>query len=144
MREEQATTDSSFLGTGWAFPPAFDNANHLVQMTHGVSNINQSIDVLLKTAQGSRSMLPDYGCNLSSFLFQRLDATLEGQIVQMVKQTLLNSEPRIVVEAVAVSQAAEVGAITITINYQLKLTNTRHNYVFPFSLIEATNLDVGV
>jgi phage baseplate assembly protein W len=76
-------------------------------------------------------------------LFQRLDATLRGEIVQMVKLTLLNSEPRIVVDSVTVTGAALEGTVNIQIGYHVKLTNTRHNYVFPFSLIEATNLDVG-
>ena len=143
MIDEQATADSSFLGTGWTFPPAFDNASGQLQLSHGVDNINQSIDVLLKTVQGSRSMQPGYGCNLSSFLFQRLDATLQGEIVQMVKLTLLNGEPRIVVDTVSVSAAVQDDAINIQVGYQIKWTNTRHNHVFPFSLIEATNLDAG-
>ena len=144
MIEKKATTDSSFLGAGWAFPPAFDNATGRLQMTSGVSNINQSIDTLLQTMRGSRSMLPDFGCNLFSYLFQRLDATLEGEIVQSVKVCLLNSEPRIVVENVTVSQGGDGATIDLSIEYRIKLTNTRHNKVFPFSLLEATNLDLGI
>jgi phage baseplate assembly protein W len=143
MSDEVVTMDASFLGTGWTFPPVFDNATHLLQLNGGVDNINQSIDVLLKTAQGSRSMMPDFGCNLSSFLFQRLDATLQGEIAQMVKVTLLKSEPRIMVNSVAVSQSSDYGRIDILVSYVIKSTNTRHNYVYPFSLTEATNLDLG-
>lgn len=143
MANETATTDSSFLGSGWSFPPVFDNATHEVHLTHGEANINQSINVLLQTARGSRSMLPDYGSNLSSVLFRRFDATLQGEIIDMVKLTLLNGEPRIAVDFVTVSHNPPEGIINITVGYQIKLTNTRHNHVFPFSLTEATNLDTG-
>lgn len=144
MQKEPLITDSSFQGTGWSFPLVFDNADYKLQLSHGEININQSINVLLCTVKGSRSMLPHYGCNLSSFLFQRLNASLEGEIVQMVKITLLNGEPRIRVNNVTVSQTADDGTINILINYNIKVTNTRHNHVFPFSLKEATNLEVGI
>ncbi len=143
MDKRTAQTDHSFLGAGWAFPPAFDNANHQTRLSGGVANINQSIDVLLHTAPGSRSMLPGYGCNLPDFLFRRFDATLEGEIIQMVKTALLNFEPRIVVEQVAVAQRQLEACIDIVISYQIKLTNTRHNHVFPYALIEASNLATG-
>lgn len=135
--------DSSFLGTGWSFPPVFDNANYQLQLSSGESNINQSIDLLMKTPRGSRSLMPSYGCDLCRYLFCRLDATLQEEIIQSVKTTLLNSEPRISVEDVNIALSEDGSTATLSISYKVKLTNTRHNHVFPFSLLEGSNLSVS-
>lgn len=135
--------ESSFLGTGWSFPPVFDNANYQLQLSGGENNINQSIDLLLQTPVGSRSLMPTYGCDLFRYIFRRVDATARAEIIQSVKQTLLYSEPRISVENVDVADTADGTSLAINISYKIKQTNTRHNHVFPFSLIEGTNLKAG-
>jgi uncharacterized protein len=135
--------ESGFLGTGWSFPPVFDNANYRLQMSSGVSNINQSIDLLMKTRRGSRSVMPDYGCDLFRYVFGRLDSTLQEEIKQSVRTTLLNSEPRISVESVAIAMSEDGSIANLSITYKIKMSNTRHNHVFPFSLLEGTNLPVS-
>jgi phage baseplate assembly protein W len=132
--------DSSFLGTGWSFPPAFDHANHQLQLTAGAENINRSIELLMKTPRGSRSMLPNYGANLVSFLFSRIDAAARESIIQSVKRTLLDSEPRIDVGDVSVTVADDGATVEIGIHYVIRQTNARHNHVIPFSVLEGTNL----
>jgi hypothetical protein len=135
--------ERSFLGTGWSFPPIFDNANYQLQLSAGEGNIKQSIDLLLQTPMGSRSLMPNYGCDLFRYIFRHIDATARTEIVQSVKQTLLDAEPRISVESVDFSDAGDGTTIALSINYKVKQTNTRHNHVFPFSLIEGTNLKAG-
>jgi phage baseplate assembly protein W len=136
-------SEHCFTGTGWSFPPVFDNANYQLQLTGGQNNINQSIDLLLQTPLGSRSLLPNFGCSLSRYIFRRVDATVRAEIIQSVQQTLLDAEPRISVENVEVVDAADGSSLDINISYKIKQTNTRHNHVFPFSLIEGTNLQAG-
>ncbi|MDU8498224.1 GPW/gp25 family protein [Pseudomonas syringae] len=135
--------DSSFLGTGWAYPPVFDDANFELQMSSGVDNINQSINLLLSTPVGSRTLMPDYGCNLSSYLFRRIDASVQEEIIQSVRLTLLNGEPRIDVERVDLSVQTASATVHIAISYIVRQTNTRHNHVYPFSQLEGTNLEIG-
>jgi uncharacterized protein len=135
--------ESGFLGTGWSFPPAFDNASLQLQLSSGESNINQSIDLLLNTPKGSRSLLPDFGSALSRYTFRRLDATLQEQLIQSVKTTLLEGEPRITVERVDVTLTADGATADVLIAYQVRETNTRHNHVYPFSLLEGSNLELG-
>ncbi|WP_248798712.1 GPW/gp25 family protein [Pseudomonas sp. MWU13-2105] len=136
-------SDSSFLGTGWSYPPVFDNANFELQLSSGVANINQSIDLLLKTPVGSRTLMPDYGCNLSSYVFRRIDASLQEEIIQSVSLTLLNGEPRIDVERVDLSIQDGGAVVNVAITYVVRQTNARHNHVFPFSQLEGTNLEIA-
>lgn len=133
-------SESSFLGTGWSFPPVFDNANHNLLLSSGVDNINQSIDLLLKTPKGSHRLAPNFGCNLFSYVFRRIDASLQEEMIEAVKSALLEGEPRIDVEAVNTAISADGITVMLAINYTVRQTNTRHNHVFPFSLLEGTNL----
>ncbi len=136
--------DPSFLGRGWSFPPAFDKASLNLALNEGVDNINQSIRLLLKTEKGSRSFMPEYGSDLRRFLFRRIDASRAQEIVVAVKNLLMNSEPRIEVLDVKVVLANNASLLEIQVSYAIRQTNSRHNYVFPYSELEGHNLDIGV
>jgi phage baseplate assembly protein W len=135
-----AMSDSSFLGTGWSFPPAFDNADHELRLTSGVDNLNRSIDLLMNTPKGSRSLMPGYGSDVANYLFRRIDASACAQISQSVQTTLLDYEPRIDVLAVDVVVSDDGATVELRIAYSIRQTNARHNHVIPFSVHEGTNL----
>lgn len=144
QQSSRQQNNSQFLGRGWQFPPSFSGASKQVQMIDAEANINQSIDLILQTQRGERSLLPYFGSNLRSFLFKNKDATLQSEIAQSVRDTLLNDEPRIRVDDVLVNFVNKPESIVaISIIYTIKQTNTRHNHVFPFSLLEGTNLTAG-
>ncbi len=133
--------ESTFLGKGWSFPPTFTLPDYRLSMTEGEVNIKQSIDLILQTPRGSRPLQPDFGSDLRRFLFQHIDATMKEEIRQSVMQTLLNNEPRIGVDQVTVTLLPDDAAtVALAIHYIVKQSNTRHNHVFPFSLLEGTNL----
>lgn len=131
--------DSSFLGCGWAFPPTFELGGYCVALSQGEHNIQQSIDIILQTPLFSRSLQPEFGTNLQSFIFSTLDAGLQEEIIQEVKTALLNHEPRISVESVSVG-AVDIGRLEVVIGYLIKETNSRHNHVYPFNILEGTHL----
>ena len=85
--------------------------------------------------------MPEWGTKLQSFLFQNPSALLANEISQAVKDTLLQYEPRIRVEEVDVHFSEDSsGRADIQIQFFIPKTNSRHNHVYPFSLIEGTNL----
>lgn len=135
--------DPAFLGRGWAFPPRFDKASLSLVLSEGVENINQSIRLLLKTEKGSRSHMPDYGSDLRRFLFRRIDATRSQEIITSVKNLLINAEPRIEVSDVKTVLANNGTLLELHISYLIRQTNSRHNYVFPYSELEGHTLDTG-
>lgn len=135
--------ESSFFGSGWAFPPAFELGDFKMVLSHGQNNIQQSIDIILQTPLLSRSLQPDFGSNLHNFLFRVVDAGVQEEIVDAVKNALLNHEPRIAVESVKVQRVAPTDAtLLINIFYIVKESNSRHNHVYPFSILEGTHLAV--
>lgn len=133
--------NSSFWGSGWSFPPTFDLANKQLQLVHKTANINQSINIILSTMRGERSMLPDFGSNLGWYLFKNIDATAQGEIIQSVKRSLLDHEPRIDVTDVSLMLSGDAEpSVEVMIAYSVRKTNGRYNHVFPFSVNEGTHL----
>ncbi len=133
-------SNASFLGTGWSFPPTFEVSNYQLNMTHEQHNINQSIDLILQTNQGERSLMPLFGSPLRHFLFKSLNAPLQNEIINAVKIALLEHEPRISVNNVRLEPLTEQSGVSIYIDYTIRLTNSRFNHVYPFVLNDATNL----
>lgn len=56
----------SFLGTGWSFPPTFNNISGTVEMVSDEKDIFQSLHILLSTQLKERVMRSDFGCDLSA------------------------------------------------------------------------------
>ncbi len=141
MMDRGAKFDNSFLGSGWSFPITFSEGNGHVKMTKNEININETIDIILKTKLGERLMDSSFGSGLQKFFFRSTDEKLKSEIEEMVMTSLLINEPRIKVENVTVEyNKSQHGRIDIFIEYVFNQVNTRHNYVFPFYLNEGTNL----
>lgn len=131
----------SFLGTGWGFPPAFEKETKKVSMVSNETDIAESLHILLSTEPGERLMRPEYGCNLRKFIFERHDASFIAGLNHTINQAILNFEPRIdFIDAKVITSNELDGIIHIEVNYKIIITNTRHNLVFPFYLLEGTNL----
>ncbi len=137
----ESTVLKSFLGTGWSFPPAFQLAKGAVQMVSEEDDIRQSLFLLFSTTPGERLMRPEYGCDLQRLVFERLNASTESQIVDLIRMAILRYEPRITVEEVrATLSDALQGRIDIEVSYTVRLTNSRDNIVYPFYFREGTNV----
>jgi phage baseplate assembly protein W len=126
--------NDDFLGTGWQFPIALDT-DHQIAKTHHEESISQAIWMILATAPGERVMRPDFGCGIHDLIFAVNSAGTAGQVAALVRQALVQWEPRIdVLEVTAVPDAAEPSLLLIEITYQVRTTNSRFNLVYPFYL----------
>lgn len=95
--------DKSFLGRGWSFPPTFNNyGTGGVEMVEKEEDIKQSLEILMNTNKGERMMLPDYGCDLQSFLFESISSSNLHLLQDMIRTAILNYESRIEVNNVIV------------------------------------------
>ncbi len=134
-------TFDSFLGTGWSFPPEFNKKAKTVVMTSDEEDIKRSLEVLLSTRLGERVMQPTYGCNLEDLLFNPLDLTLKTYIIELIKTAILYHEPRIDAEKVDIDPTNELeGELLILVDYRIRATNSRANFVFPFYKAEGTDV----
>ena len=130
----------SFLGAGWGFPPAFSNKTAAVGLLSNEDDIQSSLEILLTTRQGERVMRPDYGCNLDELVFEPLTTTFKTYIKDLISTAILYYEPRIDVNKIELDDTGELeGRILISIDYTVRATNSRFNFVVPFYKTE-TNL----
>lgn len=132
---------NSFLGTGWAFPPAFERDSGSVAMVSDEKDINESLNILISTSLGERVMQPGYGCNLTDYLFEPLSSSMIGFIKDRVEHAILIYEPRIIAEKIEVTDDGSFdlieGKFTISVEYKIPGTNSRFNYVYDYYKNEA-------
>ncbi len=128
---------SSFLGSGWAFPPQFGENGQSVNMVQDAEDIRQCLRILLATRLGERVMRPDFGCNVDDLMFESLTTTFRSYMADMVRNAILYHEPRIDPDSVEISpDSGNDGLILIEIQYTIRSTNSRQNFVYPFYLNE--------
>jgi uncharacterized protein len=126
-------THKSFLGTGWGFPPQFSKKSTLVEMLSDEDDIRSSLEILLSTRPGERVMFPDYGCSLEELVFEPLTTTFKTYIIDLIQTAILYYEPRIDVDKIDLDDTGELeGRILISIEYTVRSTNSRFNFVYPF------------
>ncbi|SFD73839.1 hypothetical protein SAMN05518672_10312 [Chitinophaga sp. CF118] len=138
-----------FLGCGWSFPPTFRKDNdgsdcHAV-MVVGREDIEQSLHILLSTSLGERVMIPEFGCNLADFQFEAINNTLIGFITDLVSNAILYYEARIKLDSISVTESdswdAIQGFLRINVEYTIRATNSRYNFVYDFYLQDG-NTDI--
>jgi phage baseplate assembly protein W len=134
-------TFNSILGTGWAFPPAFDRDSGTVALVSNEDDIRESLNILLSTSLGERVMQPGYGCNLNDYVFEPLSSSMIGFIKDRVENAILIYESRIVVDKIEVTDDGSFdlmeGRFIITVEYTIPGTNSRFNYVYDYYKNEA-------
>ncbi|RMF04196.1 MAG: hypothetical protein D6772_00910 [Bacteroidetes bacterium] len=134
---------TNFLGTGWSYPPTFRKAVRGVTMTTGEEDIDRSLEILVATALGERVMLPAYGSNLEELLFEPMDTGLQTLIFDRINTAVLYYEPRIEVEDLIVSDERIVeGVLLIKMDYRVRATNSRYNFVYPFYINEGSEINI--
>lgn len=135
--------ERTFLGRGWSFPPSFDKQYNANQMSAGLTDIEESIHIILSTTPGERTMQPEFGCNIKMMVFEQFNTSLITEISDVIEHALLNFEPRIKLHRIEVLEEANLdGMIRMQIEYVVISTNTRHNMVYPFYLAEGTNVSI--
>lgn len=132
---------NDFLGRGWSFPPEFNVKAQSVEMTDKVDDIYKSLEILLSTRVGERIMQPKYGCNMDELIFESLDTATKTIIIDKIKTAILYFEPRIDIKKIDLNINNESeGIIILEIEYVVRATNSRFNFVYPYYRNEGTEL----
>jgi len=133
-----------YLGRGWSWPPEFvlGKPAH-VEMLEDDADVASSLQILLSTTPGERVMQPLYGCNLNELIFESLDTRMKTLMADKVESSILYYEPRVNLESVILDDSMELeGVVLINIVYQVKSTNSRFNFVYPYYKREGTDINL--
>lgn len=138
---EKLATSAGFLGRGWSFPPTFLASARSVAMTEAEEDIYRSLEILVTTGLGERVMLPEYGCNMEDMMFEPMDTATQTLLFDRVKTAILYYEPRIAVENISLqTERLTEGVILIEVEYRVRATNSRFNFVYPFYKNEGSDI----
>lgn len=133
--------EGTFLGRGWAFPPSFTDGGGDVEMVAGADDVQQSLEILLATCPGERVMQDSFGTDLQRLTFEELDQSLASSITRLIKDAILDHEPRVELDDVEVDKHPdEPHCLQIHVRYTVRGTNSRFNLVFPFYRMEASRV----
>lgn len=126
---------AEFVGAGWAFPLRVDPTGK-VALVEGVTELEESIRLILMTAPGERPMRPEFGCAVHDYVFAPADASTAGDIAYAVRVSINRWEPRVDLGDVVVRfDAVDRGVLYVEIEYVVRGTNDPRNLVFPFYTI---------
>jgi uncharacterized protein len=127
-----------FLGVGWKFPLRIAPTGGF-SFSAGEQSIEEAIWILLGTAKGERQMLPRFGCGIHDLVFAPNNSATQGNVQHLVKDALMEWEPRIDVLDVNVSAAAgEQNTMLIRVDYRIRSNNAFGNLVYPFFITEGS------
>jgi len=101
-------------------------ADGRIRWSEGEANIRESIAIVLRTAQGERIALAEFGAGLDLYLFEPNNAATHVRIEGAIVAALTRWEPRIAVERVDVmADPRDATAAIATIDYRLVATGGR-------------------
>ncbi|HUV91561.1 MAG TPA: GPW/gp25 family protein [Anaerolineales bacterium] len=123
------------VGCGWTFPPQIDAQGGL-SLTSERSELEQSIQIILRTIPGQRVMRPAFGCRLYELIFDPNNSHTAAQARRYVEEALGMWEPRINVTQVDMqTDDGDSNRLIINIDYEVKATHDQRSLVYPFYLI---------
>lgn len=122
---------TSFLGTGWSFPPSFTGGG--VKMSADETDIHESLLILFGTTTGERFLQPKFGLDMRELMFEPMSTTVRTFLIDRICTAILVYEPRIKVVNLNIdSPDPNEGTLSILLEYEVRATNSRFNLVFPF------------
>jgi len=128
------------LGRGWAFPVEVKveddvGVGGMVQYSSEEKKIQESILIILGTAQGERAMRPDFGSRLHEIVFAPMNSATKALVSHYATDALVQWEPRIDILGVEVMEDPSVtGKLLVDIEYRVRPTNSVFNLVYPYYL----------
>ena len=115
---------ANIFGQGISFPPRL-GADGRFAWSNGPDNIREAIQVILLTDQTERLMLPNFGGNIQTYLFEPNTVATRQRLTEQIESALTIWEPRITVQSVSVEPDDEDPQAAIaTIQYQLIASQT--------------------
>jgi len=133
--------EKDFLGKGWSFPPTFQKGGAGVLTVKEEEDIRQSLQIILSTEPGERVLRPDFGCNMQAMVFEPVNTSLLTYMRDKVEKAILYHEPRIELRRVEINTADVLeGVVLIEVDYMIRATNSRQNYVYPYYINEGTDI----
>lgn len=124
-----------YVGSGFAYPIQIDVRGNF-QLSSEATNIEESINIILRTNLGERVYRPDFGSRLSELAFEPVNSETLLTTRLYVEEALEKWEPRITIHEVMTISNSEKNLIDIKIIYKVRSSPDLNTMVYPFYLQE--------
>ncbi len=124
---------NDYIGAGFAFPLQV-NVQGSIQLSDRTPNLEESIQIILRTRLGERVYRPNFGSRLSEMLFEPMNSQTLLRIRLYVEEALEMWEPRIILKDVVTVPNQEKGRVDIEIIYTPNDSYELRSFVYPFYL----------
>lgn len=142
MAESVNDSTQQYIGQGVAFPARVSVQGGL-QLSASLTNIEESIYLILRTNIGERLYRPDFGSRLSELVFAPLNTQTLLLMRLYVEEALKLWEPRIVLDEIRTDPDPVNGRVDIIITYHPKEIADRRSLVYPFYLLPPNEQEPG-
>lgn len=123
--------DSQFyLGTAMKRPVSLVAGK--ADIISGPEVIDQSIEDILSTPQGTRMMLPEYGSRLHEIMFEPNDEVLAGMLEMLITEAVRMWERRTRLISVQASPSEDANVMNCVIMHAPLASNEIRSFVYPF------------
>jgi len=107
-------------------------------MSDAAAHVEEALEILLRTAIGSRVMRPGLGASVDRFVFEPRTADACYRLADDVRRALVLGEPRIIIDRVeAVASPTVEDRVDVTIEYRIDRHRRPQSLVVPFYLAGA-------
>ncbi|MDI2146128.1 GPW/gp25 family protein [Pseudomonas sp. ITA] len=138
---------SGMYGRGWAFPPTFIiplTPQQGVVMVEDQEDIRQSLQILFNTATNERLMLPDFGCDLNSVMFENISDELFASIERSITESILRYETRVTVLALQVTQNQDNPTqLDVNVDYRIRGSNTTGQFNAALNIADGQGVSIS-
>lgn len=128
-----STNNTSYLGQGWSFPLRV-NIQGNFQLSAEITNIEESIPIILRTQIGERVYRPDFGSRLGELVFAPMNTQTLLLTKLYTEDALTKWEPRIVIDAIRTEADPMRNRIDVIIEYHPLDSYEQRSLVYPFYL----------
>lgn len=128
--------DNYSNGSGMKFPPQINKSTGRFMVSNGLTNIKESIYIILMTQKTERWLRPDFGSNLLSYAFIENNETIMNMLSLELTNTIIEQEQRVSDVSVTFEPGENSEYLIVNVDYYVKSQKENGKVTFPFYLNE--------
>lgn len=114
---------------GWKFPIALDKVTGKIKTVEDNENIKQSVRMILETQKEERKVVPEFGSDLRSYMFEVVNTTFVSDVKSSVRSAIERWQEHIMDLNVSVNASnGSVAKVEVNIDYITKLEPTQERF----------------
>jgi len=91
-----------------------------VKLSINADAVINSIDNILRTSQGERVMLSDFGCGIEAMLFENMNSAMMNWLSREIKSAIEQWDSRVLITQVDFQENPDMNTVSVSINFAIR------------------------